>query len=126
MVLPPIPFFIRTKAMKMPVGILARKSITKRKQSSKSRKTRTIATSAKWKVCIPAQRTSCHSLSTSMTNRFPNFCRTMCRPRKVLVGTSKNHSPQVRTFTNPPIARLSKWLLMGKRLFRDIKLWKKN
>ena len=85
----------------MPVGILARKLTTKRKRSSKSRKTRTTATSAKWKVCIPAQRTSCHSLSTSMTNRFPNFCRTMCRPRKVLVVPNKNHSPLVKTSTNP-------------------------
>jgi hypothetical protein len=65
-------------------------------------------------------------LSTSMTNRFPNFCRTMCRPRKVLVVPSKNHSPLVKTSANPPIARLSNWLLREKRLFRDIRLWKKN
>ncbi len=118
--------FIRTKVMKMPVDTLARKSTTKRKRSSKLRKTRTTATSAKWKVCIPAQWTSCHSLSTSMTNRFPNFYQTMCRPRKVLVVLNKNHSPLIRTFTNPPIARLLNWLLRGKRLFRDIRLWKKN
>ena len=72
------PSFTRTKAMKMPVGTSARKSTTRQRLSSKSKKTRTTATSAKWKVCIPAQRTSCHSPSASMTNRFPNFCRTMC------------------------------------------------
>ena len=61
----------------MPVDTLARKSTTKRKRLSKSRKTRTTATSAKWKVSIPVPKTSCHSPSASMTNHFPNFCQTM-------------------------------------------------
>ena len=66
----------------LPVDTLARKSTTKRKRSSILRRTRTTVTSAKWKVCIPVQRTSCHSPSASMPNHFPNFCRTMCRQKR--------------------------------------------
>ena len=40
----------QNKSDEMPVDTLARKSTTKRKRLSKSRKTRTTATSAKWKV----------------------------------------------------------------------------
>ena len=72
----------RTKAMKTPVGISARKSTTKRKRSFKLKKTKMTATSAKWKVCTPVPKTFCHSLSASMTNHFPNFCRTMCRQKE--------------------------------------------
>ena len=107
-------------------GTSARKSTTRLRLSSKSKKTRTTATSAKWKVCIPAQRTSCHSPSASMTNRFPNFCRTMCRQRRAQVVPNRNRSPLIRISTKPSIARLSNWLLTVKRLFRDIRLWKKN
>ena len=45
-------------------------------------KTKMTATSAKWKVCTPVPKTFCHSLSASMTNHFPNFCRTMCRQKR--------------------------------------------
>ena len=73
---------IRTKAMKMPVDTLARKSTTRLRLSSKSKKTRTTTTSAKWKVCIPVPKTFCHLPSASMTNHFPNFCQTMCRQKR--------------------------------------------
>lgn len=76
------PSSTRTKAMKMPVDTSARKSTTRPRLSSKLRKTRTTTTSAKWKVCIPVQRTSCHSPSASMPNHFPNFCQTMRRQKR--------------------------------------------
>ena len=114
------------KAMKMPVDTLARKSTTRLRLSSKSRRTRTTVTSAKWKVCIPVPKTSCHSHFASMTNHCPNFCRTMCRQRRAQVVPNRNRSPLIRISTKPSIARLSNWLLTVKRLFRDIRLWKKN
>lgn len=116
----------QNKSDEMPVDTSARKSTTKQKRSFKSRRTKTTAISAKWKVCIPVQRTFCHSLSASMTNYFPNFCRTMCRPRKAQVVPSRNPSPLIRTSTKPSIAKLSNWLLTEKRRFQDIRLWKKN
>ena len=104
----------------------ARKSTTRLRLSSKSKKTRTTTTSAKWKVCIPVPKTFCHSPSASMTNHFPNFCRAMCRPRKAQVVPNRNPSPLIGTSTKQSIARLSNWLLREEKLFRDIRLWKKN
>ena len=89
-------------------------------------KDKTTATSVKWKVCIPVPKTSCHSLSASITNHFPNFCRTMCRQRRAQVVPNRNRSPLIGIFQKPSIAKLSNWLLTVKRLFRDIRLWKKN
>lgn len=89
-------------------------------------KTRTTTTSAKWKVCIPVPKTFCHLPSASMTNHFPNFCRAMCRPRKAQVVPNRNPSPLIGTSTKQSIARLSNWLLREEKLFRDIRLWKKN
>ena len=86
---------------------LARKSTTKRKRSSKLRRTRTTATSAKWKVCIPVPKTFCHSLSVSMPNHFPNFFRTMCLPRKAQVAPSRSRSPLIGISMKPSIARHS-------------------
>lgn len=63
---------------------------------------------------------------TSMTNHFPNFCRAMCRPRKAQVVPNRNPSPLIGTSTKQSIARLSNWLLREEKLFRDIRLWKKN
>ena len=104
----------------------ARKSTTRLRLSSKSKKTRTTTTSAKWKVCIPVPKTFCHLPFASMTNHFPNFCRTMCRQRRAQVVPSRNRSPLIKTSMKPSTARLSNLLLTEKRLFRDIRLWKKN
>lgn len=76
--------------------------------------------------CIPVPKTFCHSPSASMTNHFPNFCRTMCRPRKAQVVPNRNPSHLIGTSTKQSIARLSNWLLREEKLFRDIRLWKKN
>ena len=75
---------------------------------------------------VESVHTFCHSPSASMTNHFPNFCRTICRQRRAQVVPNRNRSPLIGMSTKPSIARLSNWLLTGKRQFRDIRLWKKN
>ena len=64
--------------------------------------------------------------ATAFLNHFPNFCRAMCRPRKAQVVPNRNPSPLIGTSTKQSIARLSNWLLREEKLFRDIRLWKKN